>query len=172
MAPFILGALGLTVVSTTTAATAITGTAAIGAATGYAVSKLLSAESKNVKTKEERIAVFQNNIKNLRDIAGIKTETIVNHLDITRQAIWNLEHGKSRMNATQYAGWGAILFAEGQHVPLFIRCFNIVFTDINSYSDKELEEAEKIIGQLARAVKADVDEDILETIASKLPPER
>lgn len=173
--PFILGALGYSLVSTTAAAATVAGAAAAGAAVVAGVSALNKDSKKNDLTKPQKIELFQKNLTNLRTVGDIKVESITEILDITRQAVWNLENLKSKMSATQYAAWYSIfagkVFAAGEQT-LLARFIDILATGIDKYTAEEIDVSVKILDQVARAKKAGLDKDIIQSLANNLPKPR
>lgn len=163
--PFILGALGYALVSAS-------------AATVKKEKNVKEIQSEtaeqinNTITQEEKIKLFQRNLANLRILGDIKAESVADFLHVSRQAIWNLENGKSAMNATQYAAWLCIFLINSQPLgadSLMYKAVHLLGVDIDKYTNDEIAQAEKVIDQLARAKKAGMESDIIESLASKLP---
>lgn len=126
--------------------------------------------------KNRVIATFQSNLGNIRIIGDIKIEALTDIFEVSRQSIWNIETGKTKMNMAQFLAWYSVfnqnleeLEKNGDPIAkIFKRCLEICIDENGSYSDEELEKYRLIIDQIARLKKAGVDQDIIDTIAKNL----
>lgn len=131
---------------------------------------------KYFRERPEILKIFQRNLTNLRSLSGLSVEKVGEMLDLTRQAVWSLENGKTNLTSTQYIAWHSILklmsvieCIDARQRNYLLRALSVFSDDLEFYSDEELEKYEKILDQLVRAKKAGLDEDIMETIAQNLP---
>lgn len=65
-----------------------------------------------IKDREKRIKLLQENLTSIRKIAGWTTEQLGEKIGVTKQTISNLENGKSTMNFTQYIAIRSVLDCE------------------------------------------------------------
>lgn len=186
MIPFLSGVLGGISVS----AIPVVGTAvglAVGPAVALATKVMQNAKEngeqknpedgeKHFRERPEVLKIFQRNLSNLRSLSGLTVEKVGEMLDLTRQAVWSLENGKTKLTSTQYIAWHSIFqlksvaeSTDARQRNYLLRALRAVSDDLEFYSDEELGKYEKILDQLVRAKKAGLGEDIMETIAQNLP---
>ena len=162
MIPFLSGVLGGISVS----AIPVVGTAvglAVGPAVALATKVMQNAKEngeqknpedgeKHFRERPEVLKIFQRNLSNLRSLSGLTVEKVGEMLDLTRQAVWSLENGKTKLTSTQYIAWHSILQlmsvmegTDARQRNYLLRALRVFSDDLELYSDEELEKYEKPI---------------------------
>lgn len=141
------------------------------------VDKVLNDDDKIYKHKynrsmEELAAILQRNLANVRIIAGLNADYYAKSMQVTKQAISNLETGRIKMNTQLGVAWTTVIQILANsfpnNLPLQKVC-NLLLYKLDDYSDEEIKKFEEIISKIAKAKKAGVDDETLELLASFLP---
>lgn len=166
-----------TATATAAAATAATAPLTVLGAGALLVDKALNDDDKIYKHKynrsmEELAAILQRNLANVRIIAGLNADYYAKSMQVTKQAISNLETGRVKMSTQLGVAWTTVIqiLAHGfpNNIPLQKTC-NLLLYKLDDYSDEEISKFEEIISKIAKAKKAGVDDETLELLASFLP---
>ena len=163
-------------------AAATAATAAVTAATALGTGALGNCEAitdvkdtnkfKYNRPKEELVAILQRNLANIRIIAGLNADYYAKNMDVTRQAISQIENGKVKMSKQSGLAWTSVVQIMANqfpdNLPLQKVC-NLLLYGLNDYSNEELKEYEETIDRIVKAKKAGLDDKTLELLASNLP---
>ena len=124
------------------------------------------------RSMEELAAILQRNLANVRIIAGLNADYYAKSMQVTKQAISNLETGRIKMNTQLGVAWTTVIQILANsfpnNLPLQKVC-NLLLYKLDDYSDEEIKKFEEIISKIAKAKKAGVDDETLELLASFLP---
>ena len=161
-----------------TAATAATAPLTVLGAGALLVDKALNDDDDKIykhkynRSMEELAAILQRNLANVRIIAGLNADYYAKSMQVTKQAISNLETGRVKMSTQLGVAWTTVIqiLAHGfpNNIPLQKTC-NLLLYKLDDYSDEEISKFEEIISKIAKAKKAGVDDETLELLASFLP---
>ena len=166
-------------VATTAATAALATAAAVTAPLTVLVDKALDDDDddkiykhKYNRPMEELAAILQRNLANVRIIAGLNADYYAKSMQVTKQAISNLETGRIKMNTQLGVAWTTVIQILANsfpnNLPLQKVC-NLLLYKLDDYSDEEIKKFEEIISKIAKAKKAGVDDETLELLASFLP---
>ena len=129
-------------------------------------------EPKYNRSMEELSAILQRNLANVRIIAGLNADYYAKSMQVTKQAISNLETGRVKMSTQLGVAWTTVIQILANsfpnNLPLQKVC-NLLLYKLDDYSDEEISKFEEIISKIAKAKKAGVDDETLELLASFLP---
>ena len=97
-------------------------------------------------TEKREIAELQSNLEMLRKLFGWTAEQLGNRLDVTKQTILNLEHGKAGMTKIQYIAIRSVLETEalsreGDERENLLNVLNLVFNEDKTISKEQREKA-------------------------------
>ena len=161
-----------------TAATAATAPLTVLGAGALLVDKALNDDDDKIykhkynRSMEELAAILQRNLANVRIIAGLNADYYAKNMEVTRQAISQIENGKVKMSKQSGLAWTTVVQIMANqfpdNLPLQKVC-NLLLYGLNDYSDEELKEFEETIDRIVKAKKAGLDDKTLELLASNLP---
>ena len=137
--------------------------------------KSLDEEANKYKYKrsnKELVAILQRNLANIRIIAGLNADYYAKNMEVSRQAISQIENGKVKMSKQSGLAWTTVVQIMANqfpdNLPLQKVC-NLLLYGLNDYSNEELKEYEETIDRIVKAKKAGLDDKTLELLASNLP---
>ena len=166
---------GATAVAGTAVAGAAAAAGAVDVATGLGAALIASKAVNKYKynrSKEELVTILQRNLANIRIIAGLNADYYAKNMDVTRQAISQIENGKVKMSKQSGFAWTTVVQIMANrfpdNLPLQKVC-NLILYGLNDYSNEELKEFEETIDRIVKAKKAGLDDKTLELLASNLP---
>ena len=160
-----------------TTAAAVTAPLTVLGAGALLIDKALNDDDKIYKHKynrsmEELAAILQRNLANVRIIAGLNADYYAKSMQVTKQAISNLETGRVKMSTQLGVAWTTVIQILANsfpnNLPLQKVC-NLLLYKLDDYSDEEINKFEEVISKIAKAKKAGVDDETLELLASFLP---
>ncbi len=134
--------------------------------------ELVANYKKENDTSEKFIKLIQNNLQNMRIIAGWTASFLGEKLNVTKQAISNIENNKSRLSISQALNIYMLLnmaYTTNERNNKYLGYAIVIINNVERLSEKEIEGVSKQLAQLAGAIKLRLDQDIIDDICSKFP---